>query len=105
LLNTRRAPRQPPPIYQTIFRQQKKTAKKMLNAVVRQTSLLYNKNYINKTVDVMVDSLKNGYAFGKTRNYKTVKFIANQGIKPGDIVKVKIVKVMAFGLAGRLIQC
>lgn len=84
---------------------EKKRRKKMLNAVVRQTSLLYNKNYINKTVDVMVDSLKNGYAFGKTRNYKTVKFIANQGIKPGDIVKVKIVKVMAFGLAGRLIQC
>jgi len=81
---------------------EKKRREEVINNAVKKTALAHNKKYLNKTVDVLVDALKNGYALGKTRHYKTVKFPISGDIKPGDVAKVKITKVMAFGLLGKI---
>lgn len=83
--------------------QEKKAREEILNDIVKITALNHNKKYIGKTVDVLVDQIKNGFAFGKNRQYKTVKFpIDKNKIIPGDIARVEIVKVMPFGLLGKL---
>jgi tRNA A37 methylthiotransferase MiaB len=70
--------------------------------------LSHNKLYIGKTVAVLVDSTKNKvFGIGKTRGYKTVKFVIG-GNTPeslvGAFVKVKILEAQSFGLIGELIE-
>lgn len=83
---------------------EKKRRENAINAIVKKTALGHNKKYKGKIVEVLVDSIKNqAFGLGKTRTYKTVKFpIAKSNIKPGDIARVKITKVLAFGLIGEL---
>jgi tRNA-2-methylthio-N6-dimethylallyladenosine synthase len=82
---------------------EKQRRKKAIDRIVKTTALANNKKYTQKTVEILVDSVKNGYALGKTRSYKTVKFpVSGYPAKPGDIVNVKITKVMAFGLLGKI---
>ena len=83
---------------------EKKRREEAINDIVKITALAHNKKWCGKTVDVLVDRVKNGFAFGKDRHYKTVKFAAGgNNIAPGDMVKVKVVKVMPFGLFGKII--
>lgn len=86
-----------------VSEQEKKRRENILNDIVKITALAHNKKWRGKTVDVLVDCVKNGFAFGKDRHYKTVKFAADgNNIAPGDMVKVKVVKVMPFGLMGKI---
>ena len=86
-----------------VSEQEKKRRENILNDIVKITALAHNKKWRGKTVDVLVDCVKNGFAFGKDRHYKTVKFAAGgNNIAPGDMVKVKVVKVMPFGLMGKI---
>ena len=83
---------------------EKKRREEILNDIVKTTALNHNKKFIGKIVDVAIESIKNGFAFGKNRHYKTVKLaIKERQIKAGDIAKVKIVKAMPFGLEGQMI--
>jgi len=41
---------------------------------------------------------------GKTTNSKTVIFVPTPGIKPGDLVNVKINRVTAMSLFGKIID-
>ena len=83
---------------------EKKRREDSINDIVKITALNHNKKYVGKTVEVMIETIKNEiFALGKTRHYKTVKFrIEKNEIKPGDIVKVKITKAQSFGLMGAL---
>lgn len=82
---------------------EKKRREEALNDIVKNTAFNHNKKYIGKDVDVLVNRIKENFALGKDRHYKTVKFtVGTRKIKAGDIVKVKIVKVMPFGLSGKI---
>jgi len=84
---------------------EKKRREEILNDIVKITALAHNKKWCGKTVDVLVDRVKNGFGFGKDRHYKTVKFrIEKNDIKPGDIVNAKIIKAQSFGLMGALVK-
>jgi len=87
-----------------IPRKEKKIREETINDIVKITALDHNKIYTGKTVVVLIDSIKNGiYGMGKTRSYKTVKFVFDKSnINPGDIVEVTIEKAQSFGLVGKL---
>ena len=83
--------------------QEKKRREEILNDIVKITALAHNKKYIGKTVDVLVQTVKNNFALGKSRHYKTVKFpLGKHDIKAGDIIQANIVRVMPFGLFGKI---
>ena len=86
-----------------VSKKEKKSREEAINDIVKITALNHNKKYVGKTVEVLVDTIKETFGLGKSRHYKTVKFIiGNSGIKPGDLVKVKITKAQSFGLIGKL---
>lgn len=75
----------------------------VLTGVLKKTALEKNEKYIGKEVEVLIDSAKKNFYFGKTRTYKTVKI---QSITPnlvGQFVKVKIIDASPWGLRGILI--
>ncbi len=83
---------------------EKKRRENLINDIVKITALNHNKQYVGKTIAVLVDIVKGKFAFGKTRSYKTVKFpIGRAAIKPGNIVNAKIITAMPFGLEGEMI--
>jgi tRNA-2-methylthio-N6-dimethylallyladenosine synthase len=83
---------------------EKKRREEAINDIVKITAMRHNKRYLGKTVEVLVNEIKNGFCLGKSRQYKTVKFaLAKRDIKPGDIVQVKISKAMDFCLEGKKI--
>jgi tRNA-2-methylthio-N6-dimethylallyladenosine synthase len=88
-----------------IANQEKKRREAILNDIVKTTALAHNKKHIGKSVDVLVNSVKKNRAAGKSRHYKTVRFSTEENIiRPGDIVKVKILKAIPFGLEGKMIR-
>ena len=86
-----------------VSEQEKKRRENILNDIVKITALAHNKKWLGREVDVLVGSIKNSVATGKDRHYKTVKFAGGGNVAPGDVVKVKITKVMSFGLTGNQI--
>jgi tRNA-2-methylthio-N6-dimethylallyladenosine synthase len=87
-----------------VSKKEKKSREETINDIVKITALNHNKKYVGKTVEVLVDAIKNKtFGLGKTRHYKTVKFdIAGSSVAQGDFVKVKIIKAQSFGLIGAL---
>jgi len=82
---------------------EKKQREEILNDIVKNTALNHNEKWHGQTVDVLVNRVKDNFAFGKDRHYKTVKFAIDKNkIIPGDIAQVEIVKAMPFGLLGKL---
>lgn len=82
---------------------EKKRREEIINNIVKTTALFHNKKYLGKTLLVLVDKIGNGFAFGKTRHYKTAKFpISSKNVNLGDIVEIKITKAMDFCLIGKL---
>jgi tRNA-2-methylthio-N6-dimethylallyladenosine synthase len=91
-----------------VLKKEKKERRKILTEILKKTALERNKRYVGKTTDVLVNSKKGNFLFGKTRAYKTVKIqskIKDQKskIKLGQFIKVKITKALPWGLKGRLI--
>jgi len=88
--------------------QEKERRWKILTEILKETALEKNKKYIGKTVEVLIDEIKNGFIFGKTRSFKTVKIkqkinTRNDKLKNGDIIRVEIVGIDSFGLYGELL--
>ena len=52
----------------------------------------YNKKFIDKELDVIVEKIKEGYATGHTSNYLKVSFKTNEDVKK-DLVKVKLKQI------------
>lgn len=72
-----------------------------LNDLIRQTSLMNNQLYVGETWEVLVDSIEDGMAIGKTRTNRTVRFPADGIIKPGEFVQVEITKAQEWVLEGK----
>lgn len=77
----------------------------VIDQIVQDYNLQKNKNFENKTVEVLVNRFERGHWFGFSRELKTVKFPGNknQNLK-GQIVKVRIDMGMEWALLGKMIE-
>ena len=90
-----------------VSREEKKERNEVITDILKETSLVANKNLVGEELEVLVDGMKkNAKFYGKTSSSKNVMFAAPDK-KPeelvGHFVKVKISKGMTFGLEGKLV--
>jgi len=90
-----------------VSRAEKKQRDKKLNEILKKTALENNKKMIGKTVEVLIEKKKDNAYFGKTRNFKNIKLTTNNqqlttNNLMGKIVKVKVAKVTAWNLEGKI---
>jgi tRNA-2-methylthio-N6-dimethylallyladenosine synthase len=71
----------------------------ILNEVLKSSALEQNQKYIGKKIEVLAQERKDGLLIGKSRHYKTVRFIGPERLI-GQFVKVKILNATAWGLKG-----
>jgi tRNA-2-methylthio-N6-dimethylallyladenosine synthase len=71
-----------------------------LNDLIRQSSLTNNQLYIGETWEVLIEKIEDGYASGKTRTNRTVRFPAAEGMQAGDFVHVLITGAREWVLEG-----
>lgn len=86
-----------------VSKKEKKERDKILTKLLAKTALENNKKEKGKIKEVLVLEKNKDYLLGKTRNYKTIKFKGPESLI-GNFVKVKVNKIQAFGLEGKLIK-
>ena len=86
-----------------VSQKEKKRREKILTAVLEKTALNNNKKYIGKTIDVLLSKYKDGFLFGKSFHYRTVKIKGKKDLV-GKFVKVKITNALPWGLNGKLLN-
>lgn len=82
-----------------VDKKEKERRWKILNRELKKISLFKNKKFIGKQILVLAETEKDGFFFGKSRHYKTVKFAGDKCLI-GEFFKVKIEKATSFGLEG-----
>jgi len=82
-------------------KEEKERREKILTETLKKIALKKNKQYIGKTLKVLIHKAKDGYLIGKTNTYKTVKLKGDKKLV-GNFVSVKITKATSWGLAGEL---
>ena len=97
-----------------ILKSEKSRRAKYLNEILKKTALLNNQNYLEKTLEVLINQEKNGFYFGRTRTQKDVKIhltpalsLARRGSDAdlvGEFAKVKIIKANIWNLEGKIIK-
>ena len=87
-----------------ISKEEKNKRYHLLNDLIRKTSFANNKKYLNEKWEVLVDKIEKGFANGKTRTNRSLRFLTNEKIKPGDYVKVKVTEAKEWILEGELIN-
>ncbi|MFA6410695.1 MAG: tRNA (N6-isopentenyl adenosine(37)-C2)-methylthiotransferase MiaB [Candidatus Buchananbacteria bacterium] len=80
---------------------EKKRREEAVNEVLKKTALAHNKKLVGKTLPVLVDSQKDGFGFGRTINFKNIKF-ASTVDRTGELILIKIIDAYAWGLVGQL---
>jgi tRNA-2-methylthio-N6-dimethylallyladenosine synthase len=77
---------------------------KILTAILKKTALKRNKKFAGKTIAVLVEKQKNGFFFGKSRHYKTVKIKTDcrKSDLIGKIIRAKISDALTWGLKGKI---
>lgn len=88
----------------SVSKQEKSRREKYLNEILARTTFAKNKKYVGKILEVLVDSEKNGFYFGRTRSGKDVKIITDQKNLTEKFVKVKITKANIWNLEARLLE-
>jgi len=78
----------------------KRRRAQVINSLLKQRSLIVNKKYLNQKIEVLIEKIGDGYAFGKTATNKSVRLPKNN-LKPGQFVKVNITGATAWGLTGK----
>lgn len=74
----------------------KKKRLQILNDKVKAASLKSNKKYIGKTLEILIDEVKDGVYQGRTRNNKVVHLTDNKTYNIGDFVNAKIERVSTW---------
>jgi len=82
-----------------VSKKEKKERWKILNEILKQGALENNKKYIGKTIKILPVEWKNGFLFGKSFDYKSVKIKGPKKLL-GKFVKVKIINATPWGLRG-----
>jgi len=70
-----------------------------VNELLKKNSLNINSKYMGQTVQVLVEEEKKDYYWGKTDNFKTVRFQSDQD-RVGELVTVKIKQTDIWVLTG-----
>lgn len=83
---------------------EKERREKYLNEILKKTSLENNKQYLNKTFDILIESQKDDSYFGKTRTLKNVMIRTNNKNLIGKIIPVKITKISTWNLEGKIYE-
>lgn len=81
----------------------KQKREKFLTDILKQTSLERNKKFIGQRIKVLINKEKNGFLFGKSRHYKTVKVKGRKDLI-GKFVNVRITDITSFGLNSEIIN-
>lgn len=87
-----------------VSKSEKKRREEELMKVLRKTAATNSKKDLGKEIEVLIDVLKKGAYYGRTRLNKNVKILTDKKLDIGDFVKVKIIKTRDFGLDGELIK-
>lgn len=82
---------------------EKKKREKELEKIIKDTTLQFNKKFLNKTIDILINKKTKEYYLGKSRHNQTIKIKTKKDIL-NKIVQTKITKALAFGLEGELIS-
>jgi tRNA-2-methylthio-N6-dimethylallyladenosine synthase len=82
---------------------EKKERQKFLENLMYQIAEKNSKKYLNKTLKVLVDTYDHSYLGGNSHEMKRVKFKGEKKLI-GQIIKVRINKVEAFELKGKMIN-
>ena len=80
---------------------EKKRRLAILNDKVKEAHLKSNKKYINKTMEVLIDNIKDGVYQGRTRNNKVVHITDNKNYEIGQFVNVRIERVSTWCCFGK----
>ncbi|MFA5022118.1 MAG: tRNA (N6-isopentenyl adenosine(37)-C2)-methylthiotransferase MiaB [Patescibacteria group bacterium] len=80
---------------------EKKRRQLVLTKILGQTAFEHNKSLVGKNMPVLVDGYKDGFCFGRTKNFKNIKFTSAVDLT-GQLVLVKITDFYAWGLVGQL---
>ncbi|MDD5770096.1 MAG: MiaB/RimO family radical SAM methylthiotransferase [Candidatus Gracilibacteria bacterium] len=75
----------------------------ILNTQLEENVKKRGEKMIGKVGEILISGEKDGQFFGRTRNFKEVFFDKIDGIKIGDIVKVRILEVDTWVLLGEII--
>lgn len=76
----------------------------ILNDLLLENILERNKLMLDKEFEIMVSGNKDGYYFGRTRNFKEVFFKdETHSVRVWDLVKVKILELDRYVLRGELV--
>lgn len=81
---------------------EKARREKFLNEILKKTNYSNNKKYVGKDMEVLIDSWKDGYYFGRTRTQKNVKLESGGKNLIGKIVKAKIIKANIWNLEAKI---
>jgi tRNA-2-methylthio-N6-dimethylallyladenosine synthase len=96
----------------SVYKSEKKKREESLNSLLKKTALANNKKLIGRTLEVLARNYKplsakknSGYWYGLTRTQKNIRFpkIADDDLT-GKFVKIKVARVQAFSLEGKLIK-
>lgn len=79
----------------------KKQRLQILNDKVKQATLKSNEKYIGKTLEVLIDGLKDGVFQGRAGNNKVVHILDDKEYKVGQFVDVKIERVSTWCCFGK----
>ena len=80
---------------------EKKRREEYLNEILKKTAAAHNKKMVGQVVPVLVESYKNGFGYGRTKNFKNIKF-ASEHDYTGQIIQIEVIDSYAWGLTGRL---
>lgn len=102
-----------------ITKQEKVSRERYLNEILKKSSYKNSKKFVGKITDVLIDSEKNGFYYGKTRTLKNVKVTISRNCHPelvegsqknnieslvDQIIPVKITKANIWNLEGEIIR-
>lgn len=82
--------------------EEKKRREKILTGVLRKTAFAHNQEYLDKTIDILIDREDESYYFGRTRSFKDIKIkkSVTQKKPVGQFGKARITKVTPWALEG-----
>jgi len=90
-----------------VSKKEKARREKYLNEILKKTAFKSNKKYIGKTLEVLIESKKGNFYFGKTRTMKNVKIVKVHPVESsqsedamGVFNRVKITKANTWNLEG-----
>ena len=81
--------------------EEKKKRLQVLNDKVKAATLRSNEKYIGKTLEILIDGVKDGVFQGRAANNKVVHLLDTEPHEIGDFVKAKIERVSTWCMFGK----